>query len=153
MDTYDQLKANVEAVRASVENLYRIQGALDLTRSDIDFLDREGASGLELSDFYDEDELADGIDEDTPISYGSATLADMAHDMLAEYPLSIEGVWKGSSKEDADLSTVIVTYCTGGPHVGLDTTRRQFIGHWGGETVYRMADSDLCAYYEDMLDV
>lgn len=151
-DTHEMLKAQVKAHRASVEGLYEIMNGTGFTRSAIDFLDREGASGLVLEDFYDMDEHPDGIDEDTLIDYGSDTLRDAATDLFNEAPLSVEGIWKGESAHKALYQGCTVVFGTGGPHVELDTVRRQWVGYWGGETVYRMADPDLCDYYDGLME-
>lgn len=109
------------------------------------------AGALESGDLHlcDDDECYRA--EDGPHFHATGReLEEAALEYLDDF-LSIEGVWKGSSKDNAELHHVEVVFGTGGPHVELDTDERAVMGWWGSDQVRIPVDSDVCAYYEEMM--
>jgi hypothetical protein len=128
MDTNEELTRHVESTRDSVERLFALSQSDDSERTadDLAFLVSQGA--------------ADDVEAE-----GSS---DVAADLLAESPLEIVGTWRGSWKGDALYHGCEVVFCSGGPHIELDTTADLWVGYWGGETVKRDADQALCDFYD-----
>lgn len=132
---YDDLVRQVEAQRDHYETLVRI--ATGCYPDDADRTEWEW-----LADAYGAEDLAEA---------GGDELAEFAQERLNEDVLSIQGIWKGTSREDADYVGCEVAVCVGGPHVELDTVRLQWVGHWGGDKVYRSAGAGVCAYFDEMV--
>ncbi len=79
---------------------------------------------------------------------------EWAQEYLADYGLSIEGVWKGSSKDEAEYHGCILVITTGGPHIQLDTSRRvlEGWGWFGSGKAQLTVDRDVCDYWDEMVD-
>lgn len=138
---YESLVRQVEAQRDHYETLVRIAtGGADVNvdGDDYRFLVALGWAGVAT----EEDDQEYDIDD----------AAEFAQERLSEDVLSIEGIWKGASKDAAEYVGCEVVVCTGGPHVELDTASGYWIGYWGGQKCHRAAKRDVVHYFDELVN-
>lgn len=142
-NTAEQLLSNVESIRDTLDLLVGIvNGSHEVDADTWATLMEHGADLGEL----DPDEDGDDIDDDEAQQEAMRLLEDM--------PLSVEVLGKRSLGDDEwKVSHLEVTFCTGGPHIELDTGRGQIVGYWGGDTIYRGVSSDVVAYFDQLADL
>jgi hypothetical protein len=129
-----QVRNVVEVMGAAIESLYGKALSVEDT-------------GL----FFFDDIDPNDIDDDDGFVFSTTEIQEAAREYLGDV-LSIEGMWQGGSKEDAEYRgcEVLITY--GGPDIRLDTSTGLVTGRWGGDEVTRSVDSSVCDYYDQMME-
>jgi hypothetical protein len=132
-----QVRNAVEAMEAAVEAL-----SVD---------EQSNVAFFSWFDTADHDSFEIEHDESTDFVVMSEELREVAREYLDDV-LSIEGVWQGGSKDDAEYRGCEVLIACGGPNIRLTTHDGYVKGHWGGDEVTRSMDSSVCDYYDQMME-
>jgi len=134
MTTGEDLDRQVNDRRATLERAYKLMTEPETADVDaVEFLVDNGADADNLTDANDVREAAESV-------LGKC--------------LSVEGIWKGPSRDSATLTSVVVVFRTGGPRIELDTAAREVRGYWGNTRAFATeVDAYVCAYYEARFDL
>lgn len=131
-DTYEQLVADVENIVSSLDELVILASGGSSPVSVAEFLDNFGTS---LED------------------HGGDICSAAWSALVNDWPLEVRIVGSrqpGGGEWSVDGAEVV--FCTGGPHIKLDTKEQAVLGYWGGYTVRRSIRADVCSFYEDVAE-
>lgn len=130
----NDLESNVRSVRDDIERLARIATGDDLTAADWAWMIDEGAD-LEPLEHVDED--LNGWDAQ-----------EAARDLLGDRPLEVVELATRQPGGEWVYSHSVVVFCTGGPHVELNTKTGRVEGYWAGDLSSMSVDQTVVDFFE-----
>jgi hypothetical protein len=125
----EDLARMVDSLRDRLERAYTLTTSSTLDDETVAFLVDHGAD--------------EGIDTFEAVNEAALAVLDDC--------LEIVGVWRGQTRDTAELATVEVLFKSGTTTIRLDTASREIRGHWGSSTAWASVSEDVCGYYENLL--
>lgn len=128
-NTHEQLVASVENIARDLEELVTIAHG--------------GESPVSMAEYLE----GFGVDIEDHDGYA----APAAWAALVDYwPLEISVRGSRALNERWNISHVVVVFCTGGPHIELNTRSGEVVGAWGTDAVSRSVSADVTSFYDDV---